>query len=72
MIEVIINYAKKVNSPYNKRNKKVGRFDKYNNLIEIYESISEASRQTGINVASISYSANGIRKSGGGYLWHFV
>lgn len=67
-----INYAQKVNSPYNKRNKKVGKFDKYNNLIEIYESISEASRQTGINIASISYSANGIRKSGGGYLWHFV
>lgn len=52
--------------------KKVGKFDKYNKLIEIYESISEASRQTGINIASISYSANGIRKSGGGYLWHFV
>lgn len=52
--------------------KKIGQYDKNNNLIKIYESISEASRQTGITVASISYSANGIRKSGGGYLWHFV
>ena len=67
-----INYAQKVNSPYNKRNKKVGKFDKYNNLIEVYESISEASRRTGTTITSISYSANGKRKTGGGYIWHFV
>ena len=27
---------------------------------------------TGITITGISYYANGIRKSGGGYLWHFV
>lgn len=52
--------------------KKIGQYDKNNNLIKIYESISEASRKTGITITSISYSANGRRKSGGGYLWHFV
>ena len=25
-----------------------------------------------INITSISYSANGKRKTGGGYIWHFV
>ena len=49
-----------------------GVFDKYNNLIEVYESISEASRRTGTTITSISYSANGKRKTGGGYIWHFV
>ena len=49
-----------------------GEFDLDNNLIKIYQSISKASRQTGITVASISYSANNKRKKGGGYLWHFV
>ena len=67
-----INYAQRVNSPFNDRNKKVGQYDKKNNLINTYESISEASRQTGITVASISYNANGKRKTGGGFIWHFV
>ena len=40
--------------------------------VEIYESISEASRDTKITITSISYSANGKRKTGGGYIWHFV
>lgn len=41
-------------------------------LLEIYESISEASRKTGIAITSISYCANGKRKTGGGFIWHFV
>ncbi len=52
--------------------KKVAKYDKYNNLIEIYESISKASRKNGIAIPSISYSANGKRKTGGGFIWHFV
>ena len=52
--------------------KKVAKYDKNNNLIEIYESISEASRKNNINITSISYSANGKRKTGGGFIWHFV
>lgn len=67
-----INYAQKINSSFNDRNKKVKQYDKENNLINTYESISEASRRTGITIASISYSANGKRKTGGGYIWHFV
>ena len=52
--------------------KKVAKFDKCNNLIEVYESISEASRQTGIKISSISCSANNKRKTGGGFIWHFM
>ena len=67
-----INYAQRVNSSFNDRNKKVEQYDKENNLISTYESISQASRKTGITVSSISYSANGKRKTGGGFIWHFV
>ena len=67
-----INYAQRVNSSFNDRNKKVEQYDKENNLINTYESISEASRKTGITITSISYSANGKRKTGGGFIWHFV
>lgn len=67
-----INYAQKVNSTYNNRNKKVKQYDNKNNLINVYNSISEASRNTGITIASISYCANKKRKTGGGYIWHFV
>lgn len=59
-------YANKVTK------KKVAKYDKNNNLIKIYGSISEASRDTKITITSISYSANGKRKTGGGYIWHFV
>lgn len=52
--------------------KKVAKYDKNNNLIQVYNSISEASRKNNINITSISYSANGKRKTGGGYIWHFV
>ena len=52
--------------------KKVAQYDKQNNLLNTYESISEASRKTGITITSISYSANGKRKTAGGFIWYFV
>ena len=52
--------------------KKINQIDKQNNIVNTYESISEASRQTGIHIQSISYSANGNRKTGGGFIWRFV
>ena len=55
-----------------KTRKRIGKYDKNDNLLEIYDSISEASRKTGITITSISYSANNKRKTGGGYIWHFV
>ena len=52
--------------------KKIIQCDLNNNFIKEYQSISEASKQTGITITSISYCANNKRKSGGDYLWHFV
>lgn len=52
--------------------KKIIQCDLDDNFIKEYQSVSEASRQTGITITSISYSANKKRKTGGGYLWHFV
>lgn len=52
--------------------KKVAQYDKNNNIIKVYKSLTEASKETGINIVSISYSANGKRKTGGGFIWHFV
>ena len=64
------------NGGYKKANeitkKKVVQYDKQNNFIRKYNSISEASRDTGITITSISYSANGKRKTGGGFIWHFA
>lgn len=59
-------YANKVTK------KKVRQYDKNNNLVAIYESISEASRITHIKITSISYACNKRRKTGGGYIWHFA
>lgn len=52
--------------------KKVAQYDKQNNLVRIYESISEASKQTGIVEPSISQCVNGRRKKAGGFIWHFL
>ena len=51
--------------------KKIIKCDKNNNVIEKYNSLSEASRKNNISIASISYCANGKRKTGGGFIWHF-
>ena len=50
--------------------KRVAQYYK-NKLIKVYESISEASRQTNIKIQSISYVCNNKRKTAGGYIWHF-
>ncbi len=52
--------------------KKIQQFDKNNNFIKEYESISQASRELGVTIASISYCANGKRKKVGGFIWRFV
>lgn len=74
-----INSEKLKNNPLNGyiyaneiTKKKVAQYDKENKLLNEYESISEASRKTGITITNISYCANGKRKSGGGYIWHFI
>lgn len=41
-------------------------------IIKIYNSISDASRDTGINLANISSVAKGRRQTAGGYFWKFI
>ena len=55
-----------------KTKKKVNQYDKDNNLLNTFESISDASRKTSIKIVAISYACNGKRKTGGGYIWHFA
>ena len=40
-------------------------------IIETFESISEASRKTGINLSNISQCCKGNRETAGGYSWIF-
>lgn len=49
--------------------KKIYMFDREQNLIREFDSILEATKETGINNCSISLAANGKLKSSGGFLW---
>lgn len=52
--------------------KKVVQCDKNNNIIHTFNSISDANKNTGISITSISYVCNNKRKIAGGYVWHFA
>lgn len=66
------------NSPILKRfkkswnGKKIGQFDKENNLIEIYNSAVEACQKTGISNTSIGKVCNGKAKTAGNFIWRFI
>lgn len=66
------------NSPILKRSKKswngkkIGQFDKENNLIEIYNSAVEAYQKTGISNTSIGKVCNGKAKTAGNFIWKFI
>ena len=51
--------------------KKVIQFDKKNNKLNEYLSLSEASKLTGISVSCISYCCSGKTKTSGGYIWKY-
>lgn len=51
--------------------KKVSQFDFEDTLIMEYDSLTEASKATGITYQHISCSCRGIRKSAGGYKWKY-
>lgn len=51
--------------------KTVAQYDKQHNLIQIFDSIAEAERQTGIHHSNIVNNCKGIRKSAGGYIWEY-
>ena len=57
-----------------KNKKKVGKYDKNNNLLEEFSSITEASKNSKIRHATISNICNNIKyyKTAGGYIWKFI
>ncbi len=52
--------------------KNVLQYDKDNNLINEYDSISSASKSTGIHTTSISNVCKGNAKTAGGYVWRYA
>lgn len=51
--------------------KSIAQYDNCLNLIKNWESITAASRSTGIDGSSISAVARGKRKSAGGFVWRY-
>ena len=66
----------KYNNNYGTRNQRAAvAISKKVRCIEtgvIYESLTEASRQTSIAVSSISECCNGKRKTAGGFHWEYI
>ena len=58
----------------NPNKKKIGKFDNDNNLLEQFNSISEASEKTNISRQTISKVCNNILsyKTAGGFIWKFI
>lgn len=52
--------------------RKVVQYDKLGNLIQEFQSIKEASKQTGIRYSGIVMTCRGKRKSCGGYVWRYL
>lgn len=53
------------------KEKKILQFDKLGNLIREFPSLSSASKETGICLASIGFNCQQKRKSAGGYIWKY-
>ena len=55
----------------NPRAQSVNQFNLDGTFIKEYETITQASKETGVNLARISDVARGNRKTAGGYIWKF-
>lgn len=53
------------------RKKQVYQYDTDKNLLDIFNSVAEASRISGLSKTSISRVCRGERKQTGGYLWRY-
>lgn len=52
-----------------KRSKKVIQLDLNDNVLNIFESMTQAEQETGVDASSISKCCNGKLKSAGGFKW---
>lgn len=53
------------------RQKKVFQYTIKGKLLKIFKSVSEASKQTGVNKTSIAKVCRGERKTSGGFIWRY-
>ena len=51
--------------------KSVEQYDKNNNFIQLFKSISEAHRKTNVAISDIHRCCNNERKMAGGYIWKY-
>jgi hypothetical protein len=51
--------------------KSVEQYDKNNNFIKLFKSISEAHRKTNVALSDIHRCCNNERKTAGGYVWKY-
>ena len=63
--EYINRCNKRVNSKY------VAQYSLLNELVYVYENMTEAELKTGINHSNISACCNGRRKNAGGFVWKY-
>jgi hypothetical protein len=54
-----------------KLKKKIIQLDEYNNIINKFNSLTEAAKLTGLNIQAISLCALGKTKSSGGFIWKY-
>ena len=52
--------------------KQIGQYDLNNNLIQIFDSIKEASEYTGVSYTGIIKCAKGKIHTSGNYIWHYI
>ena len=64
-----INHGTRTNRVAEKRSKKVVQLDLDDNVLNVFKSMRQAGRETGIDASSIAKCCNGKLKSSGGYKW---
>ena len=65
-------FALKHSGEHNHRAQRVRQYDLNGNFVKEYETVTQASIDTGINFSKISAVARGKRKTSGGYIWKYV
>ena len=51
--------------------KSVVQYDKNDNIINDFKSITDASKKTNISITSIANCLKGLSKTSGGYIWKY-
>ena len=57
---------------FDKKKRRIKQLDLHNNVIQVWNSISEASRELNISISGISNTCNGRYKTAGGCKWEFI